>query len=154
MTNLNKKDDKNKAVVLRGISYYASVVHPNKTFDPWSYQISVLLDKDSLKKAKELNLNIKPAKADIPGEYIQLNRKVKDQTNPGLSRPEIVGTSENPYKMGSLVGNGSEVIVRGMIKDRTGSNGKQRKEEFKKAVLSRDYSYGYLRELILTEKKE
>ncbi len=38
--------------------------------------------------------------------------------------------------------------------NRTGSNGKQRKEEFKKAVLSRDYSYGYLRELILTEKKE
>jgi len=38
--------------------------------------------------------------------------------------------------------------------NRTGSNGKQRKEEFKKAVLSRDYSYEYLRELILTEKKE
>lgn len=36
----------------------------------------------------------------------------------------------------------------------TGSNSKQRKEVFKKLVLSRKYSYEYLKELILTLKEQ
>jgi hypothetical protein len=39
------------------------------------------------------------------------------------------------------------------VLNRTGSNGAKRKEEFKKAVLSKEYTYEYLRQLILSIKK-
>jgi hypothetical protein len=114
------KQDKNRWATFSGQAYYSSVVAPNKKFDPWSYQVSLVLDKESLEKAKGFNMNIKPAKDSIPGPYIQIKRALKDKTDAEVERckPEVVGTKEAPYKAGSFVGNGSDVIVGCMVKDR------------------------------------
>lgn len=120
---------------LKGTSYYASLISPNKTFEPWEYSINLVLDEESVALAKKYKLNIKEAKDPMPSAWVKINRKISPD-EVFSKKPELKYNKDTGYKEGDLIGNGSEVLVRGIVKDRTGPNGKHGVTLMKVKLLS------------------
>jgi len=102
---------------LSGYAYYAHVHQPDMgTATRFSatpnYVLQLGLEGVDLQNAKDWGLRIKDATEAIPYPHVQIKRRVKDETDPAASKPDLVDSLQNPVPPSVLIGNGSKVICR------------------------------------------
>jgi len=111
---LSKED---KICTLEGTAYFAHVQSPDmgtaKRFNATpNYVLQLGLDEAGVKAAEIIGLKIKPATDHVPLPHVQLKRKVKDETNPQASKPDLVDSMQKPIPDNILIGNGSTVACK------------------------------------------
>ena len=98
--------------VISGTAFWASIAHPNTTFDEdgvWTIDVG-MLDTSSKKLVKSLGLSLKD-KGDDRGEFVTVKRKVRRKGG-GVNRPPSLVDSDLKPMFNTLIGNGSKVNVR------------------------------------------
>lgn len=103
--------------VLTGTSYYASVHSPNfsaaKKFgaDP-AFMVTLGLDDEGVKQAKNYGLKVRPADDFIPMPHVKIQRKIKDGKTPDSVKPQVVDSMQQKVPASIMIGNTSKVTVK------------------------------------------
>ncbi len=113
----NALPDDEKVRTLEGTAYYSHLHRPDmkqaKRFSAVPvYHTSLGLDEAGVEKAKSWGLRVIEANDYIPIPHIKIKRKVKDESDPEASRPDIVDAVQNKVPDSVLVGNGSRAAVK------------------------------------------
>ena len=98
--------------VISGTAFWASVTHPNTTFDEdgvWTIDVCQL-DSKAQKFIKGLGLPLKN-KGDDREEFVTVKRRVRRKGGGVNSSPSLVDSDLKPMH-NTLIGNGSKVNVR------------------------------------------
>lgn len=102
---------------IEGTFYYASVHSPNTAAarkfnaDPY-FCVNVGLDKENLKKAKDLGLTIKEPTDNIPEKHTLIKRKIKEGRTADEVKPIVVDGTQELIPSSVMIGNGSRGICK------------------------------------------
>jgi len=109
---LSEKDRLNNT--LEGEFYWAWLSKP-KVSDKYKtmiYGVNLVLDDANKAKAEAMGLKVMPADKYTPGDYVVIQRKVRDQSKAAEVAPELVDSMQKPFPSNILIGNKSKGIVK------------------------------------------
>ena len=92
-----------------GIAYYANVVTPNTKFDPHKWEISLVLDDDTLTDFENRG---HPIKEKDFGRFVHFKRNVDKKGGGQNTRPTLIDEARRKVDTLPKIGNGSLVRVQ------------------------------------------
>jgi hypothetical protein len=103
--------------VLEGTCYWGHLQRPDmntaRRFNSTpNYHLSLALSDEQADLAREYGLKVHDANDSIPQPYVKIKRRVKDESNPEASKPDLVDSVQNTIPSNILVGNGSKVRAK------------------------------------------
>lgn len=99
---------------LEGEFYWAWLAKPkvSEKYKTMTYSVNLILDADNKAKAEAMGLKIYPADKYTPGDYVIIQRKVRDHSKAAEIAPEVVDSMQRTFPSNVLIGNKSKGIVK------------------------------------------
>jgi hypothetical protein len=99
----------NKTLFLEGTAHWAHIRKPNELSG--KYQLDLSIDKKTETQLKAEGITIKN-KGDDRGNFVTLTKSAMTKDGTELKGPLVIDAQKNALPEGTLIGNGSKVVVK------------------------------------------